>query len=270
MILPSSLIAELKQRRAVLFAGAGLSATLSLPSWSGLIAKMAEDLGFDPELFEMLGSYSSLADYYLVQKPDRAVLAEWLRDEWHSASIDIAGSQAHAALVNAHFPLIYTTNYDHWIERAHSLRGVPVSKIVHGEDIGNIASNSVPIVKFHGDLDHPETMVLTETDYFERLRFETELDLKLRSDLLHYSVIFVGYSLSDLNIRTMLYRLSLFRKEHAMRRKTLHRSYIFLDRRNEVQATIFERWGLDVITSDRLDRREGLKEFMSAVASECA
>ena len=114
----------------------------------------------------MLGSYSSLADYYLVQKPDRAVLAEWLREEWHSASIDIAGSQAHAALVEARFPLIYTTNYDHWIERAHDLRGVPVSKIVHGDDIGDIASNSVPIVKFHGDLDHPETIVLTETDVF--------------------------------------------------------------------------------------------------------
>ncbi len=125
--------------------------------------------------------------------------------------------------------MVYTTNYDHWIERAHELRGVPISKVVYGDDIADIVGGSVSIVKFHGDLDHPDTMVLTEADYFERLRFEGELDLKLRSDLLQYSVVFVGYSLSDLNMRNMLYRLSLFRNEHALRRKNLHRSYIFLD-----------------------------------------
>ncbi|WP_407936804.1 hypothetical protein [Jiella pelagia] len=46
----------------------------------------------------------------------------------------------------------------------------------------------------------------------------------------------MGYSLTDLNMRNMLYRLSLFHKEHASRRKNLRRSYIFLDRRNEVSS----------------------------------
>ena len=270
MKLPTSLIAELKHRRVVLFAGAGLSATLGLPSWSCLIAKMASDLEFDTELFKMLGGYPSLAEYYLVQKPCRGAFAKWLRCKWHIASIDIIKSQAYRALVKANFPIIYTTNYDHLIEKAHCLHGVPVSKIVHGDDIRVVSSDSVQIVKFHGDLDYPDTMVVTETDYFERLRFEAALDLKLRADLLRYSVIFVGYSLSDLNIRNMLYRLSLLRKEHMSCRGSWPRSYIFLDRRNEVQTTIFERWGIDTILSDVLDRREGLDEFMSAVANECA
>lgn len=269
MMLPAELIAEMKQRRVLLFAGAGLSATLGLPNWSGLIDKMATDLDFDPELFKMLGDFPSLAEYYLLEKPDRAELGDWLRRSWHNSSIDVAASKAHAAILDARFPIIYTTNYDHWIERAYAIRGIPISKIVHGDDIADVVVGDAQVVKFHGDLDHPETMVLTEADYFERLRFDSELDLKLQSDLLQYSILFVGYSLTDLNMRNMLYRLSLFHKKHASRRKNLRRSYIFLDRRNEVQTAIFERWGIDTITSEKLDRRDGLTEFLATLAAAC-
>jgi hypothetical protein len=269
MILPASLVEELKQRQAVLFVGSGLSATLGLPNWSGLIGKMADDLGYDPEIFTLLGSYPSLAEYYLIKKPGRSVLAKWLKQEWHSALVDISVSQAHRALVAAHFPIIYTTNYDHWIEKAHKLFGKPAIKIVHGDEFAGLSAGGTPIVKFHGDLDFPNSMVLTEADYFERLRFESELDIILRSDLLKYSIIFIGYSLQDINMRNMLYRLSLYRREHMVRCKNLRRSYIFLDRRNEVQATIFERWGIDAIVSERLNLAEGLNEFMCAVAEAC-
>jgi SIR2-like domain len=267
MNLPASLVDDLKKRRVLLFAGAGLSAILGLPNWAGLIVKMAKDLGFDPELFERLGTYPSLAEYYLSQKPDRAVLARWLTQQWHNGAIDISTSSAHAAMVDTNFPIIYTTNYDHWIETAHEARGRAYSRIIHGEEISDANAAQVQIVKFHGDLEHPDTMVLTEADYFERLRFEAELDLKLRYDLLRYSIIFVGYSLADVNMRNMLYRLSLFRKQQETRRNSLPRSYIFLDRQNPVQAEIFRSWGIDTINSDTLDRGEALEEFMRAVAS---
>lgn len=267
MNLPAALVDDLKKRHLLLFAGAGLSAILGLPNWADLIAKMAVDLDFDPDLFDKLGTYPSLAEYYLTQKPDRARLAKWLAQQWNHAPISISASAVHAAMVDADFPIIYTTNYDHWIERAHESRSVAYSKIVYGEEIADAKTDRVQIVKFHGDLEHPDTIVLTESDYFERLRFEAELDLKLRYDLLHYSIIFIGYSLADVNMRNMLYRLSLFRRQQEKRRTSLPRSYIFLDRRNEVQGEIFRSWGIDAINSDTLDRAGALKEFMLEVAS---
>jgi SIR2-like domain len=40
------------------------------------------------------------------------------------------------------------------------------------------------VVKFHGDFNRPETMVLSERDYERRMRLEDAMDLKLRSDVL--------------------------------------------------------------------------------------
>jgi NAD-dependent SIR2 family protein deacetylase len=267
MILPPQLNTDLEQRHVMLFAGAGLSAVLDLPNWSGLIAKMAVDLGFDPELFQMLGSYPSLAEYYFMLRPQRSDLADWLQNEWHQPSVDVSKSAIHRAMVEAKLPLIYTTNYDQWIEHAHEAQCVKFSKIVYGSDIHRICDDSVQIIKFHGDLLFPETMVVTESDYFERLRFETELDIKLRSDLLRYTVVFVGYSLTDVNMRNMLYRLSLFRKAYNVDPDILPRSYIFLDRQNEVETALFKKWGIDTIVSTNLNRSAGLEDFMVSLAA---
>ena len=48
------------------------------------------------------------------------------------------------------------------------------------------------ILKLHGDLDNENSLVLTETSYFERLPFESPVDIKLRSDTLGKSILFIG------------------------------------------------------------------------------
>ena len=264
-MLPSALIDDLRAKRVMLFAGSGLSAVLGLPSWSGLIAKMADELDFDRDLFENFGSFPALAEYYLARSGTSRALAKWMADEWHSAAIDVSTSVAHRSVNAVQWPVIYTTNYDHWIERSYELEGKPYCKVVRGSDIANISDGVTQIVKFHGDLGDPDTMVLTELNYFDRLRFETELDIKLRADLLRFSVVFVGYSLNDVNIRNMFYRLSLFRKEYSSAARRLQ-SYVFVDRRNEVQELLFERWGIETIASDSLDRAKGLELFLRRIA----
>ena len=67
--------------------------------------------------------------------------------------------------------------------------------------------NKTQIIKFHGDFDDDSSLVLTESSFFIALDFESPLDIKLRSDSLEKSLLFIGYSLSDINIRYMLYKL---------------------------------------------------------------
>ena len=65
------LIAALKQKKIVLFVGAGVSMNLGLLSWKGLINKMAEDLGFEHEQFASFGDYLALAERRISQaSPD--------------------------------------------------------------------------------------------------------------------------------------------------------------------------------------------------------
>ena len=62
------------------------------------------------------------------------------------------------------------------------------------------------IVKYHGDFDDDQSIVIAETDYLDVL-LRIALDIKFRSDALGKTILFIGYSLSDLNIRFLLHRL---------------------------------------------------------------
>lgn len=259
MTIPCNLVGDFRNQRLMLFAGAGVSTVLGLPRWSGLIAQMASELTFDPEIFNELGSYPTLAEYYTLEKGGITRIVNWMKREWSGSFINVSDSDIHRLIVTGRFPIIYTTNYDSWLEAAHDHYGAPYSKIVTGEDISKASGSETQIVKFHGDLSNPETMVISESDYFERLRFEAELDIKLQSDMLRYSTLFIGYSLSDVNVRNMLYRQSLFRKKYS--RHNL-RSYVFSDRHNQVQSRVLESWGVQTVMSEELDRSEGLTRFL--------
>jgi NAD-dependent SIR2 family protein deacetylase len=234
--------AALRAQKVILFVGAGVSATLGLPDWRGLMAHVGNKLGYNKDVFLSLAGNPTLAEYYLLRGGKRKDVAKFLTP---TSSAPISSSDIHAAIVKLNFPMIYTTNYDDCIEKAFVAAGVQHTRIIDGSDMAAINRGVTQIVKFHGDLSRPETLVFTESDYFERLTFESEMDIKLRSDMLEYDVLFVGYSLTDVNLRNILYRLSRFRKKYA--KKHARNSYIFLDRKNNVQIKIFEEWGVKTI-----------------------
>ncbi|MCD8493636.1 MAG: SIR2 family protein, partial [Geovibrio sp.] len=79
------------------------------------------------------------------------------------------------------------------------------TKIASVSDMTQIKDGVTQIVKFHGDFDNDDSLVLDESSYYERLEFETPLDIKLRSDVLGKSVLFIGYSLADVNLRFLFF-----------------------------------------------------------------
>jgi hypothetical protein len=260
----ASLIEDFRRHRLILFAGSGVSAALDLPTWSGLIEQMATRLDYEPDVFLSLGDFPALADYYRRTDPDLSGLIDWMDREWHAPTIEVSRSRLHRAIALARFPVIYTTNYDWWLEKAHDVHGISYRAVVTGADIAGLDGDSTEIVKFHGDLATRYGLVITETDYFERLRIDTELDIKLRYDMLRYSLLFVGYSLQDVNIRAMLHRLSLFR---AIAAAPDVRSYVVMGSRNEVQATLARKWNLAPLYVRDLDLGNGVADFMEELAA---
>src|ERR1700730_4796199 len=115
----------------------------------------ASDLGFASEIFQQSANNMVLAEYYSLVKGPIGPLRGWMDREWHKNPERIRDSRAHKLITKLGFPIIYTTNYDRWIE----------------------------------------------------LAFEDPLDIKLRGDTLDRGVLFIGYSLSDINIRYLLFKL---------------------------------------------------------------
>lgn len=251
-----------KQGNLILFVGAGVSMGLGLPSWDKLIARIADELDYDPDIYRSFGDNYALAEYYRITKGNIGPLRSWMDREWHNSEIDISKSRTHRVIAELNFPIIYTTNYDRWIEKALELYEKPFTKIASVADLKNLKNAATQIVKFHGDFDDDESIVLDETSYFERLDFETPLDIKLRSDVLGKSVLFIGYNLADINLRFLFFKLSkLWEKNTSGGARP--RSYIFSSRPNPVQEAILGQWGISMIASELDDPGDALVEFLS-------
>ncbi|KFF99570.1 hypothetical protein IQ62_18110 [Streptomyces scabiei] len=202
-----------RERRIVPFIGAGFSLHLGLPSWSALIQYIAESMDYDPRIFELEGNALQLAEYYMLERGRIGELRSRLDNWFNSPTIDVSKSDQHMLLVALNASVIYTTNYDNLIERAFEAKGVPHKKIVTIADIGEAAPDETQVVKFHGDLSLDDSLVLAESHYFDRLAFESPLDVKLRSDMLGKSLVFMGYGFQDINMRYMWYRLTKMWKQ---------------------------------------------------------
>lgn len=258
------LVDALRARQVILFVGAGVSRTLGLPSWQELIDHIAAEVGYDPRVFEKNGNYLELAEYYKIQKTTLGPLRSWMDRRWHEDESRVDSSAVHNAILALNCPVIYTTNYDRWLEIAYSRRPLSFTKVANVGDFAQIQEGVTQIVKLHGDFDDDQSLVLTETSYFDRLTFDSPLDLKLRSDAIGRSILFIGYSLSDINIRFLLYKLY---KMWADSRYSAARpkSYVFLTRPNPVQETILNERGIISVVSGADDPARGLQEFLDGL-----
>jgi hypothetical protein len=265
--MPESLVEAVRNRTVILFVGAGVSKNLKLPDWSELIAHMAEDLGYDAEVFTSLGDQYSLAEYYVLCRGSIGPLRSYMDVHWHRTGIKIGDSEVHHLIVRLGFPIIYTTNYDRWLELAFDHYQKPCHVITGVRDLVNVSEKVTQVVKFHGDFTDDSSIVLTESSYFERLGFETSLDIKLRSDVLGRTILFVGYSMSDINMRYLFYKLNKLWSATDHRR-TRPKSYVFLQKTNPVQALVLENRGITPIFSASDDPGEGLRLFLKELYAQ--
>ena len=258
------LIDAINNRQAMLFVGAGVSMNVELPSWEALIGNIAERVGHDPKEFSRLGDYRALAEYYILSAGSIGKLRSWMDVEWHFADKRqaVTESPIYRAIVELNFPVIYTTNYDRYLEWGLEAHGRKFVKIINGADLVAVPNDAVQVVKFHGDFDDDDSIVLTESSYFERLDFESPLDIKLQSDLLGKAILFIGYSLTDVNMRYLIYRLNKMwtASAYANVRPT---SYMFLVEANPVQEAILKSRGIIPIVSREPDFGEGLRRFLT-------
>ncbi|MBN1240052.1 MAG: SIR2 family protein [Gammaproteobacteria bacterium] len=265
-----ALASQIRARRAILFVGAGVSAGFGLPPWRALVGHLGRDLGYDPDEFrDFSDSLLTLAEYYRLRKGSLAAVCEWISEEWNVSDDALRESRLHDILVDLDFPLIYTTNFDQLLERAYEVRGRPINKVVTVGDLSEIDLSLPTVIKFHGDIDDESSLMLSETDYFRRLGFEAPLDIKLRADALGRTVLFIGYSLTDINIRLMLYRMKGMWLETGQELPQPC-SYIFTPRANPIQQAVLESWGLTPIVGEGFDESASLLSFLERLQQAVA
>lgn len=209
--IPQELVSLAAERRLIPFVGAGFSAALNLPTWEHMLrdlcSRIEGSMPFDDLKKATGGDYLQIAEY-LFLKCDRQIgpiRRQLERSLGNHKSPLLSGP--HVELVNLGAAQIYTTNYDDLIETTYRELGRAISPVVLPKDVALADTDRTQVVKYHGDLSYERTLVLTESAYYKRLDFESPMDLKFRSDLLGKSVLFMGYSFNDVNIRIIWFKL---------------------------------------------------------------
>jgi hypothetical protein len=260
------LVRAVRERQAILFAGAGVSMTVGLPSWRTLVEHIAKELAIDLDDFpEPDINHLTLAEFYRLKQGSIGPLRSWMDRNWTIPEEALRASRVHELICTLDFPIVYTTNFDRNLESAFELHGKEFVKIVNAKDIARIRDGVPQIVKYHGDFDDDESIVIAETDYLDRLSFESPLDIKFRSDALGKTILFIGYSLSDLNIRFLLHRIwktwcgSGFERDRPQ-------SYVFMLQPNPIEEAVLEQWGLRVLTERDCPPEEALETFLAKLS----
>jgi len=262
IILPNTFQDAVRSRRLLPFVGAGFSKNIDkeLPDWSEVIKFAASILDYDPEILTLQGDYLQIAEYLsITDHLDELYTA--LANRIQSACFSVANSRCHQLIPRLDVPYIFTTNWDNWLERGFDHEGIPYSKIISHEDFvipkrygpegaakpisENRQWRETTIVKYHGDFENPKSIVFRETDYFDRLDFEHPLDIKLRSELIGRSVLFIGYSFTDPNVRYIWHKLN-----KVMRRSDIPenpKSFFVTHFNNPLQIELFHKKGIETI-----------------------
>lgn len=266
-MIPSELESAAKEKLIVPFIGAGFSRVLGLPNWGELVNKISTEIGFDPEIAALYGDYLQLAEYYIQQKGSIGPLRSDLEHVFNNPAIDVSSSRAHMLLPELKCQAIYTTNWDNLIERAFDAKGLPVNKIVTVDHLKKADPHRTSVVKFHGDFTDDNSIVFTESSYFGRMDFESPLDIRLRSDMLSHTLLFIGYSLSDFNVRYMWFKLQKLLAAQKTVSRRLPYAYIVLASANPIFEAICVSRDIGVLTLDGKDTQAALIDTLEELAS---
>lgn len=168
-------------------------------------AKLAEELEeeFDKILIEdRNGKFKEINDVFFEQMEQNSntsrlkiYIAKILNDL--TIKEDMKSELEKMKKIRKNISCIITTNYDCLLEDVFEF----------GPLIGNDIMMSNPygsIYKIHGSVNSPEQIIITESDYN---RFENKYELiraQLLSLFIHNPIIFMGYSISDSNIKKIL------------------------------------------------------------------
>ena len=263
--------------RLLPFVGAGVSASVEWldelgkrkqgPSWAELVDRAAFELGFlNPDLVRARGTDLQILEYFKLKFNGHTRLTNWLLLNMNPPEQAIRDSQIHKELARMEqCRVFYTTNFDDFIEKSFTLSGRKHQAVAIEEHM-RPEPDATEIIKFHGDWNHPDRMVLTESDYERRMEFREVLDLRLWSDLLNRSVLFLGYSFRDPNV-AYLFRQMHNRFAALPNTSTGRRAYIVIQDPSQFERRLFKERNIEVIAIDGKGRTQAVAELLNDIRS---
>lgn len=196
------LAAHVDSRQLALFIGAGVSVGAGLPGWTKLLEQLGGSL--DPAVVpEQLAS--------LNDDRDRAAFLERrFEDAGRSLGAELKRLLAHSRYSLQHGLLssmaiseVTTTNFDELFELASTTNSRPLNLIPGG----SAADGGRWLLKLHGTVSDPPSLVFTRAAYLDAPRQRGALFGLVQAMLMTRHMLFVGYGLADEDFHDLVHEV---------------------------------------------------------------
>jgi hypothetical protein len=197
----------LTRRNLALFIGADLPRKITgLPSRADLARELARRKGRARSRVDTSLSLAEVAQR-VARGGNRWDFTAFIRDQ-----LDTTGKSPQpfhrriVEMVQEHeIKTLITTAYDNLLELAFQEVGIPINRVVRGSDVSFIAHDRPTLIKLYGDIQQPNTLVVTEDDHYDLWRDRDKEDLlhEVRTVLRRQTVLFLGYNLADPDVNLL-------------------------------------------------------------------
>lgn len=233
----------------LIFVGAGASIGLpdeiGLPSGNQLNIKLKK-LFHENDLIENLSLEK--ASEYLEGRYGRRTLIDKVKSILSEVKEPL---QTHKLIAELPAEVIVTTNYDALIEKALEKNNKTYVTITSDSDLVNLSKKDVKVFKIHGCINtQQDDFILSEKDYYEKFLLSSNLYVDvLKSWLSTHTCLFVGYSLSDINLKHIFFDIS----QKLSIQNIMGKFYSIQRDPIDAEVSIWEKRGFIIIKSNQND-----------------
>lgn len=272
---------SLNSNELILFAGSGLSSQattdkgLSPPQWAGLLKGMilwcVKERFISSEYGKHINELVENGFYFDAGQELQEIFKESTQLRHCLEEIllfnELKPGMAHSIIAKIPFRGYITTNYDDLIEREYSVQNrVTLNKFYERNLEGVLdayRSKKKFILKLHGDISDPTTIVLGTRSYEKLLYFNKTYMSCLEHLVIGSSIIFIGFGVNDPDLEAVLSRVATF--DGRMKR---HWILLPSNKFPKLKARrLWEDKGISVIQYNIDEAHSGVVRFLENLAS---
>ena len=228
------------QNKLAIFVGSGVSKNSNLPDWGELIEKLKKELNTDEN------DYLKVAQLYYLAVGK----ATYLQNIKNYFSVKSEPNNIHKYIFELKPKYIITTNWDTLLEQYDRKNGKQYKVISSDKDL--VSSNmDKMIIKMHGDFNN-EKFVFKEDDYINYSKDFPLIENFIKSILSTHTIIFVGYSYSDINLK---YIFRWIQNSSALQPPMFYLTF----EDNEYQKKYFANYNIETVVIPEYGKKDNYK-----------
>lgn len=159
---------------------------------------------------------------------------------------------AHVILANTPFASYVTTNFDRLMEGALQDAKKSPFPIIEDDDVSRLRHSCVPVIKIHGCVTRPGTMLACEDEYVPLDERSAIIEALLKTQIANKTILFLGYSLEDSDFKLV------YEEVKRTLGDRMPRSFAVVHSATAYQDVLWKKRGVTIIQRDLTQFLRGL------------